>query len=513
MNIPRLWHEKVQAHPDKVFLYFEEQSITYGRMYSRINQVANQLAARGVGKGDCFAIMQTNAPEFLYTWFALNTLGAISVPINPLFTESEMKYILSHSGAKGIMLEEDFLPVLAKINIRDIPSLEMVIVNGQPGDGDREAFVDLLSGDDSPPTIAVDDQDPCVCIYTSGTTSMPKGVLNSHFAWVTTGQSYAYTVGIGPDDRVMTPNPLFHANAQAYSTMGALSVGASLILLKRFSGSQIIEQARQYQATKMVLVQAVTPWVWDREPKPYDCDHQVDTMVAGNVNPDIYHDFEKRFCLKIQTIYSLTESVMALMGPRAGGLDRKPGGVGIPMEHPDKTVSNQVLIVDQAGNEVEPGRQGEIVIKNPCTMLGYLNDPKRTAETKVDGWIHTGDIGQKDADGYVFFVGRDKEVIRRRGELISPQQIETVINNHELVEESAVIGVPSNLGTGEEEVMAFVKLAPGGSLTEDQVRVWCSRELADFKVPRFIEFRDSFEKSAIGRIKKDLLKKEIKGRS
>jgi acyl-CoA synthetase (AMP-forming)/AMP-acid ligase II len=513
MNIPQLWREKVQNHPDKVFLYFEGLKITYGQMYSRINRVANQLAKRGVDKGDFFALMQTNSPAFLYTWFALNSLGAVSVPINPVFTESEMKYILKHSGAKGIMLEERFLEILAKIDRADVPRLKMVICNGLPGDADQEAFENLLTGDDSPPDVAIDDRDPCVCIYTSGTTDMPKGVLNSHFSWTTTGRSYAYTVGIGPDDRVMTPNPLFHANAQVYSTMGALSAGGSLILLTRFSKSRIIEQARRYQATKMVLVQAVTPWVWGRERKPYDNDHQLDTMVAGNVTPDIYHDFEKRFALKIQTIYSLTESVMALMGPRAGTMERKPGGVGIPMEHPDKEVNNRVMIVDPAGFEVPPGKQGEIIIKNPCVMLGYLNDPEKTAQTKIDGWIHTGDIGYRDADGYVFFVGRQKEVIRRRGELISPQQIESVINRHEQVEESAVIGVPSDLGTGEEEVMAFIRRVSGGALNVEQVREWCSKALADFKVPRFIEFRDSFEKSAIGRIKKDLLKKEIQDRS
>ena len=142
-------------------------------------------------------------------------------------------------------------------------------------------------------------------------------------------------------------------------------------------------------------------------------------------------------------------------------------------------------------------------------MLGYLNDPRKTSQTKVDGWIHTGDIGYQDAEGYVFFVGRKKEVIRRRGELISPQQIETVLNAHPKVEESAVIGVPSELGTGEEEVKVFVKLNEASSLSGDDLRQWCQGKLAEFKIPRFIEFRDSFEKSAIGRIKKELLKKEV----
>ena len=317
-----------------------------------------------------------------------------------------------------------------------------------------------------------------------------------------------YTVGIRPDDRVMTPNPLFHANAQAYATMATLNAGASLILLERFSGSQILEQAVKYDATVMVLVQAVTPWVWNREPMEIDSQHHIRTMVAGNVPTDIYEAFEKRFCLKIQTIYSLTESTMAVMGPREGTMPRKPGTIGVAMEHPDPEVNNQVRIVDPAGRECGPDERGEITIKNPAVMLEYYHDPEKTAETKQDGWIHTGDVGFCDPEGYIYFVGRQKEVIRRRGELISPTQIEAVLNQHELIEESAVIGVPSELGTGEEEVKAFVKLVDGAVLSEDEVRAWCAGELAEFKIPAFIVFVDAFEKSAIGRIKKELLKKQ-----
>jgi len=355
---------------------------------------------------------------------------------------------------------------------------------------------------------AISDEDPAVCIYTSGTTDRPKGVLNSHRGWVLTGEAYAYTVGITPEDRVMTPNPLFHANAQVYSTMGSLAAGASLILLKRFSSSRILEQARHYNATKMVLVQAVTPWVWNRPRREDDGDNPVKTMVAGNVPIEIYHDFEKRFQLKIQTIYALTEAVFAIMGPREGTQLRKPGGVGVPMEHPDPSIRNEVKIVDDTGAEVPCGQQGEIIIRNPATMIGYFKDPERTAETKRDGWIHTGDIGYQDEDGYFFFVGRKKEVIRRRGELISPVEIESVINSHPSVQESAVISVPSSLGSGEEEVKAYVRLKLGETVTPQDIISWCSGKLAEFKIPRFLEFRDDFPRSAKGRIQKNLLKTE-----
>jgi len=313
---------------------------------------------------------------------------------------------------------------------------------------------------------------------------------------------------ISADDRVMTPNPLFHANAQVYSTMGSLAAGASLVLLKRFSSSQILEQARHYQATKMVLVQAVTPWVWNRPRREDDGENPVKTMVAGNVPVEIYEDFEKRFQLKIQTIYSLTESVLGIMGPREGTRPRKPGGIGVPMEHPTPSIKNEVKIIDEKGNEVPAGQQGEIIIRNSAIMVEYFKDSVRTAEAKRDGWVHTDDIGYQDEDSYFFFVGRKKEVIRRRGELISPVEIESVINRHPGVQESSVIGVPSGLGSGEEEVKAFVLLKPGETVSPREILSWCQENLAEFKVPRFLEFRMDFPRSAIGRIQKNLLKEE-----
>ena len=196
------------------------------------------------------------------------------------------------------------------------------------------------------------------------------------------------------------------------------------------------------------------------------------------------------------------------MGPREGTRPRKPGGIGVPMEHPNSTIKNEVRIIDETGREVPRRKQGEIVIRNPATMIGYFKDPERTAEAKRDGWIYTGDIGYQDEEGYFFFVGRKKEVIRRRGELISPSEIEAVINSHPSVAESAVIGIPSGLGSGEEEVKVYVLLKTDHRIAPGELLSWCKGKLAEFKIPRFLEFRTEFPRSAIGRIQKNLLKAE-----
>lgn len=178
------------------------------------------------------------------------------------------------------------------------------------------------------------------------------------------------------------------------------------------------------------------------------------------------------------------------------------------MEHPDPLIKNEVKIVNESGTEVPRRKQGEIIIRNPATMIGYFRDPERTAETNRNGWIYTGDIGYQEEDGYFFFVGRKKEIIRRRGELISPSEIESVLNSHPSVQESAVIGVPSGLGCGEEDIKAYVGLMLGETATAQDILSWCKERLAEFKIPRFLEFRTDFPRSAIGRIQKNILKTE-----
>ena len=509
MNIPELLERQTEKYPDKIFLYFEDQQISYQDFYLTVNCLSNALRKLGVQKGQMVAIMLPNCPAFLYLWFAINKIGAIQVPINTNFKENEISYIANHSEAIVIIVHEEFYPILSKIKKQDLPYLMHIVFFGESKTPNGAiSFSTLLSEKADLGHVNISEEDPAVCIYTSGTTDRPKGVLNSHKSWIMTGQAYAYTVGIIPEDRVMTPNPLFHANAQVYSTMGSLSAGASLILLKRFSSSKILEQSRYYNASKMILVQAVTPWVWNRTVLPNDGNNPVETMVAGNVPTEIYYDFEKRFQLKIQTIYSLTEAVFAIMGPRAGTQERKPGGIGVPMEHPDKKIRNEIKIVSDDGSEVGANEHGEIILRNPATMLEYFKDAKKTKEVKKNGWIYTGDVGYQDDDGYFFFIGRKKEVIRRRGELISPTEIEAVINSHSSVEESAVIGVASELGSGEEEVKAFVKVKLDEKVTPQKIIALCKKKLAEFKVPRYIEVRHHLPKSAIGRIQKNVLKQE-----
>lgn len=425
------------------------------------------------------------------------------VPINLALKKGEILYIVNHSESRAIVLQGStpFLPEMIK---RECPNLKHIflIEDHVPGTIDFKSW--LRGQKEVLNSIAINEEEDAVYVYTSGTTGTPKGVMLSHRSYTLTGESYAHMTGFEPEDRVMTANPLFHINAQAYSVMGSVAAGASLILIEKFSASKLWEQAKQYQATKLVLLLAVTHILYNRPVSEKDRDHVVKKVIAGGAPRGHFRDFERRFGVQLQTIYSLTESPLAIMSPRED--ESKDGGIGFPMIHPDDSIKNEVKIVDQNGFEIPPYTVGEIVIRNQAMMKGYYRDEALTTETIRDGWLHTGDSGYRDEGGYFFFSGRMKEIIRRKGENISTLEVEAAINRYPKVLESAVIGVSSPSGLGDEEVKAYVVLKNGESLPYPELIEFISGELADFKVPRYLEYRSDLPKNTVGRVMKEVLK-------
>lgn len=506
MNIRELLEKTVSQFPKKIFLCFGEKEVSFSEFDNLINRLSNGFLSVGVQKGDKVCIMLQNCPEFLYCWFALNKIGAILVPVNIGFKKEEAKYIFNHSEAKVVIISPAYLDLVKEIK-RDCENLENIFVIGPIGTDLPKNFIELgefqKRFSEKLAWVDIVDDDDAVYIYTSGTTGLPKGVMLTHRSYVLIGQSFAWMIKASCEDRIMTPNPLFHANAQVYSTMGSLAVGASLILIEKFSASKLWDQTRKYCPTKLVLVGPATPMVWRQPRRDLDKQNTVETLVAGYVPVEYYSEFEERFGLTVQTIFSLTESPMCIMGPREGL--RKPGSVGVPMSHPDPLIRNEAKIVDREGNEVPPGEKGEIIVKNPAVMKGYYKEPRKTLETLRSGWVYTGDIGYKDEDGYFFFVGREKDIIRKKGENISAAEVESVINKHPDVLECAVIAVPSELGHGDDEIKAFI-VPTNPQLQPQEIIDWCTDKLADFKIPRFVEFRPNLPKTALGKMMKEDLK-------
>ena len=509
MNLRELLEMQSKKNPDKVFLYFADQEVTYKEFNENVNRAANAFLNLGVKKGDRVCFFLPNCPEYLYGWLGLAKIGAILVPVNTNYKTEETKYILRHSQANTLVVHKSLKEIVERIKA-ETPSLKTFLTLGQE---DREAgylqFEDALWNSSTElGHTDVGEQDLCEIMYTSGTTGPSKGVMMTHEYWLINGYGYSHPMDVKPKDRLYTCLPLFHANAQGYSTLGALTAGASLILAERFSATRFWDQIRHYKATVFNFIGAMLTILSKQPESEVDRDHHV---RAAYGSPALQKDFqeymENRFGITFVSGYGLTECGLCIIQPLYGL--RKEGSMGLPKQIPGFGFVNEIKIVDDNDQELPRGTVGEIVIKNPAVTKGYYRDPDLTSQVIRDGWLHTGDRGWMDEDGYFFFADRKKDVIRRRGENVSSLEVENVINAHPKVLESAVIGVPSEFQ--DDEVKAFVIPKPRETLEPLELIAWCKERLAYFKIPRFIELRAELPKTPTHRVQKYKLREEPKG--
>ncbi len=503
MNIPQLIDQACRKNPEKVFLFFEDQEISYREFQENVYRTANWFAGLGIKKGDRVCLSLPNCPEFLYIWLGLSHIGGIMVPINVAFKEKEVAYILKHSECMALVGNPETLAVAQHI-YRQLPHLKWIVsVEDEPADGilNFSTFAQEAPLLTTPVTLSGDDIS--AIMYTSGTTGPPKGVMVTHRAYVACGQGYTCWADISQRDRLFTCLPLYHANAQYYSTMGSLAAGASLILVHRFSASRFWDQIRRYDATIFNFIGVMVVILMKQPESPLDRDNNVRVAYGTPaLAEELQRHFETRFGLTVLAGYALTECPFGTIQPLKG--IRKPRSIGIPRFHPE--FENKIRIVNDLGADLPPGETGELIIKNPTVMPGYFRDPAETAKVLQNGWLHTGDNAYRDEDGYYYFVDRKKDVIRRRGENFSSLEIEEVLNSHPKVLESAVIGIPSEFS--DEEIKAYIIPKPGETIDPAEIFQWCEEKIARFKVPRYLEMRNSFPKTPTHRVEKYKLRKE-----
>ena len=509
MNIREYLESKVWKHPDKVYLTFEDRYWTYQQFNDRVNQAANAFLKLGIQKGDRVCLMLPNSPEFLFSWFGLNKMGGVMVPINTAFKVPETLYIVEHCEAKGIIAHSETQPIALSVKEKS-SSLKWV---GLIQRDSQEKSIDLWSlWDKSSPSleeVPLQGQDIASIIYTSGTTGPPKGAMHTHQAYVFCGQAMTVRAGLSSQDRLMIILPLFHANAQFYSIMGSLAAEASAILVPRFHAGQFWRQAKKYGATQFNFIGAVGRILAVRPQEEFEPDHSIRVANGGPVPSDVYHAFSERFNIPyVIDGYGLTECPCVCQNPIYGV--KKVGSMGLPAKHPDPSVSfTEMRVVNDEDRDLLIGKIGELVLRSPVLMKGYFKDPQQTQQVMRGGWFHTGDDCYQDEDGYFFFVDRKKDIIRRKGENISSVEVEMVINAHPKVSESAVVAVPSSLS--EDEVKAFIVLKEGEFLPPEEIIQWCIDQLADFKIPRYVAYRRSLPKTPSQRIAKYILKREEPG--
>jgi crotonobetaine/carnitine-CoA ligase len=474
--------------------------LTYAEFNERVNNLAHGLAGQGVGGGDRVAIMLGNSLEFLLSSYALKKLGAVEVAINTGFRGAGLVHVVNLTEAPLLITEDAFVEPLAAV-AADLEHLRTVAIVGDTDAARRQlapldvgSFDELLSDrGDNPPRV-VRDTDLGTVLFTSGTTGPSKGCMLSHRYGVRTGEFIAQSIGLRPDDCLYCPFPLYHVDAAFLTVAPAIVLGARAAIGHRFSVSRFWHEVRELDATVFDFMGATLTMLWKRDPLPDDADNPV-RLAWGVPMPTWRRDFERRFGLKLVHGYGLTDGAMPCWEDPDG--DEPFGSCG-RARHP-----YEVLVVDAWDDEVPRGEVGEIVIRPlepDVVMKGYWGMPEATLEAFRNLWLHTGDYGRMDEEGHLFFEGRKKDAIRRRGENISAWEIEEVLLAHPSVAEAVAVGVPSELT--EEDVKAYVVLRDGGHLTEHELREFCAPRMARFMVPEYFEFIDEIPKTPTGKPEK-----------
>jgi crotonobetaine/carnitine-CoA ligase len=507
MDLAEFLRAVVRRDPDKVFVEMYGRKLTYGEFEERVNATASLFQEIGVGHGDRVCLFMPNCLEYLYCWFGLSSIGAIGVPINTAYKRDETAYILNDAGASALVSDWGLVDIAEQA--ADLaPSIEHRLLVGE-GEGPTgwTRFSDALGSAPSLENASqVSPDDISMLVYTSGTTGNPKGVMVTHKMYVAAGQGFAHWTQASPDDRFFTCLPYFHANVQYYSTMGALASGATLVVVDRFSASRFWDQVRAADATVVNFIGMMMPVLAKNAESPTDKENRVRLFYGSPAfSPEFLAEFQERFGTDIIVGFGMTETCYGTI-EKIGDV-RRTGSSGQARQHPDPGFANQVRISDSVtGEPLGVNAVGEITLTNPAVTPGYWNNGEQTRQTLRDGWLYTGDLGWLDDDGFLYFVDRKKDIIRRRGENISSQEVEDVIKRHAQVLDCAVIAVPSELG--EDEVKAYVALTPGSDLKPEEVVYWCAERLAYFKVPRYLEMRSELPRTPSLRVRKDLLRQE-----
>ncbi|WP_254536961.1 class I adenylate-forming enzyme family protein [Halomarina litorea] len=490
--------------PDRPYLTFAPtgETLTVGELDARAERVAGALAGLGVGRGDRVGLYLTNSPTYVVGIFACAKLGAVQVPVNWQYREREVRHAADTAGLSVVLADPDleYLAILGSV-APDFDGLEHVVLADDAPDGFEGvsgAETHLLSDlpEAAVPTVSLEGDDPFAIMYTSGTTGLPKPALLTHRSYLLGGKSFL-GAPFPEGDVNYNPFPLFHGNNQFYSMTGPLLAGTEWVLAERFTTSAFWDHVADNGVTSFNVLGG-TPKMLDSAFDPEEVPDTDLELAIGPIGTELWEAFEEKFGLRVVQIYSQTESPTLLMN-HPDPEQVRVGAIGMPM-FPD--LGHEVTLVDAGGNPVDPGEEGELTRTDPGAMAGYYEMPEKTAETLRDGRIFSGDVARTDEDGYCYYVDRKKFMIRRSGENIAPREIEDVVDELPGVEESAVIPVPDEVRG--EEIKALVKRVDGG-VTERDVVEQVAAHLAAYKVPRYVEFVDSFPKTPSERIQRTKL--------
>ncbi|MDQ8706095.1 long-chain fatty acid--CoA ligase [Streptomyces sp. LHD-70] len=516
LNLAVLLEDTAREVPDRVAVVQAEAHWSYAEIDAAANQVAGGLAARGIGPGDRVALSCPNLPYVPIVYYGILKAGATVVPLNILLTEREISYHLEDSGAKAYFCFEgsDALPTgkAGSAAFEATPGCEhFIVITADPvGRSPFSSADSLAEFRHSRPTefdtVPTGETDTAVVLYTSGTTGRPKGAELTHSNMVHNALLMNRLCDMNEQDVHLITLPLFHSFGQTVQMNAGFASGATAVLLPRFDAGQALELMEREQVT---FFAGVPTMYWallncesaDRPDLKRITSSLRVCVSAGSALPlEVLRAFEERFGVPILEGYGLSETSPIATFNR--GRARRPGSIGLPVW------GVEVKVVRADGSEADVEEPGEICVRGHNVMKGYLDRPEATAEA-IDrqGWFRTGDVGKRDRDGYLFIVDRKKDLIIRGGFNVYPRELEEVLMTHPDVSLVAVAGIPHE--SHGEEVKAFVIRRPGATTDEDELVAWCRRNMAGYKYPRIVEFRDSLPMTSTGKI----LKRELVSRT
>ncbi|HVY11084.1 MAG TPA: long-chain fatty acid--CoA ligase [Mycobacteriales bacterium] len=497
MNWCAVLAHHAERHPDRPMLVFEGQTITYREMYDRVRAVAGSLL--GVERGDVVALLSYNCPQFLEVLFAANYLGAIAMPINWRLAAAEVRYILEHSGAKAIFCDEQMRP-LAEEATADLPDLRRFWM-GAPLTSGWTTLVEYPGSCIRAPYVETAGDDVHRLMYTSGTTGRPKGVMLTHANLAWKNLAHLVEFGFNGDDIGLACGPLYHVGALDLTTTTLIAAGATTIIHRVFDAAAVVDEIEKSRVTTVWLAPAMVNAIMALpDIERHDLSSVRVVINGGEKMPiPLIERIQRVFSAAwFADAYGMTETVSGDTFLDRDSMISKLGSVGRPCLY------LELDLWDENGQSVGAGEPGEIVMRGPKVFKGYWRDPEATASAFAGGWFHSGDIGIRDEDGYLFIVDRLKDMIVSGGENIASSEIERVLYAHDAVLEAAVVGRPDDRW-GEVPV-AFVVRREGAIVTGDGLVEHCRGQLAKFKVPKDVIFIDALPRNPSGKV----LKRELR---
>ena len=520
-NLPDILRTASYAYPERTAIVFGQKKINYGDLYKKARNISGALKKWGVMKGNRIALLLDNSPEFIFCYFGALMASAIVVPVNHMFKRDEIKYILEDSGSRYLITSSAYTQIAQELNVivnslesviytnqmsKNALSLEGLLNNGAPIE---TSWVQKLP----PKEEDLNLNDMAVFLYTSGTTGHPKAAMLTHDNLLANVLSSSKTIQLSPKDTCLSFLPLFHSFAATVCMLMPLLNGAKIVLMKSPRPlKKLLRTIRKNKVTIFVGIPSIYNILNDiKLPKflpslllRFFIPIRLAISGAAALPVEVFTKFERKFRIPLLEGYGLTEaSPVVSLNPLKG--KRKAGSIGLPIP------GVSVKVIDEAGNELKCERIGELCVRGPNVMQGYFKKDEDNKTTIKDHWLLTGDMAKFDSEGYIYIMGRKKEMVNVRGFNVYPREIEEVLYQNPKIKEAAVIGVPDpHKG---EVPKGFVVLKTKGALTEHEIIAYLREHLALYKIPRTVEIREELPKNASGKILKRVLVEESQKKS